>query len=110
MSDWTAFAYDENGFVVSTHEEWKSIMSHFPDEMAIDSHWGDVYPTSIVVVKDSAYPQPQSPGSEILRAPSSWNGRDVAYEEDTMDLYTADELKQSWARAVAIAKGLQGVD
>lgn len=103
---WEAFIVDASGFVISTHEDLDQIIALFPDEGEIYHQFGDVFPEQIIVVKDSARPRPQSPGSTYLRQPSSHLVLDLAVEIELDMVETSEDLRLMWKRARAMADGL----
>lgn len=100
---WEAFIVDGSGFVVSDHEDLDEIISLFPDEMAIEGRFGDVFPEQIVIVTGTAAPTPMGASK---RMPSSHYTEDKVFEHDLDMAETSEELRTVWERAKAMAEGL----
>lgn len=66
---WRVYLVGSPGFVLDIDPE--ILIEHIDDEDWIDREYGDSQPRRIVVVRRSAIPKPQSPGSEFLRMPGS---------------------------------------
>ena len=109
-AEWEAHLSYSLGFVARNEEEARGVLALFPDEDAIDGEYGDCQPREIVVVRGSAKPVPQSPGSEHLRLHGSHYVRDsIEIVRDFEDVEDAETALLMYEAALGAAERLNRV-
>jgi hypothetical protein len=64
-------------------------------------------PSTLSIVRGTALPKPQSPGSEFYRLPGSWQAGDRFLEIDVdSEFHDVEDLAALWARTKAAAAGM----
>ena len=108
-AEWEVFLVNTDSFTERDDEKALALLRLFPDEDAIDREYGDCFPDTIAIARDTAKPQPQSPGSEFLRMPGSWRTSDLI-EFDLNDVDDSEHAMILWHAAKGAAERLNQIE